>query len=159
MAIDGQKLAVRGADVGPLVDGAFPQVGDAVGGGRDRAEFAGLHKQHGLQGPIDDAFLDSFIFVSPTGTPTAPGIAKWVAAEQKHAIKEWRRQFRGEAQVRDDKDITDADIASSNLVLWGDPGSNKVLARIADKLPVQVDRGWTGGRDRAVSPPTRTRRS
>ena len=43
--------------------------------------------------------------------------------------------------------MTDADIASSNLVLWGDPGSNKVLARIADKLPVK----WTGNRNRRRS--------
>ena len=41
-----------------------------------------------------------------------------------------------------DTDVTDADIANSNLVLWGDPGSNKVLARIADKLPVK----WTATR-------------
>ena len=27
----------------------------------------------------------------------------------------------------------------SNLILWGDPGSNKILARIADKLPIK----WT----------------
>jgi len=100
----------------------------------DRAP--GLHKVHGLQGPIDDAFLSSFVFVTPTGKPKSPSTASWVAAEEKHAIAEWRRQFRGEAQVRDDKDITDADIAKSNLVLWGDPGSNRILARIADKLPL-----------------------
>ncbi len=47
---------------------------------------------------------------------------------------------RGDALVRDDSQITDADIASSNLVLWGDPGSNRILARIAGKLPVK----WTG---------------
>src|SRR5262249_2118052 len=29
----------------------------------------GLHKRHGLQGPIDDAFLDSFLCVRSTGTP------------------------------------------------------------------------------------------
>ena len=38
-----------------------------------------------------------------------------------------------------DTQIGDAEIAASNLVLWGDPGSNRVLARIAGKLPVQ----WT----------------
>ena len=76
-----------------------------------------------------------------TGTPTAPGVAAWVASEEKHAITEWRRQFRGDAQVRTDREVTDADIASSNLVLWGDPGSNQVLARIADRLPVK----WTAG--------------
>jgi len=105
------------------------------------ARDSGLHKVHGLQGPIDDAFMGSFVFVTPTGVPAAPGTAAWVAAEQKHAIAEWRRQFRGEAQVREDKDVTDADIAASNLVLWGDPGSNRILARIADRLPIQ----WTAG--------------
>ena len=68
----------------------------------DAALDAGLHKRHGLQGPVDDAFLDSFVFVSPTGAPAAPGVAAWVAAEEKKAIDEWRRQFRGEAQVRRD---------------------------------------------------------
>ena len=51
----------------------------------------------------------------------------------------WRRQFRGEAQMRDDTSVTDADIAANNLVLWGDPGSNRVLARIQDRLPIR----WT----------------
>ncbi len=98
-----------------------------------------LHKRHGLQGPIDDAFLDSFVFVSPTGTPLAPAVGKWVEGEEARAIKEWRREFRGEAQVRKDSEVSDAEIASSNLVLWGDPSSNRILARIADKLPVKVD--------------------
>jgi hypothetical protein len=80
-----------------------------------------------------------FIMVRPTGTPWTPGIGRWVAGEEEHAISRWRRQFRGEVQVRDDTAITDADIAASNLVLWGDPGSNQVLARIAGRLPIH----WT----------------
>ncbi len=28
----------------------------------------------------------------------------------------------------------------NNLILWGDPGSNAVLAKIADKLPVKWDK-------------------
>ena len=55
----------------------------------------------------------------------------------QHAVTEWRRQFRGEAQVRDDRDITADDIANNNLILFGDPGSNKILARIAAKLPMK----------------------
>ena len=99
----------------------------------------GLRKKHGLQGPIDDAFLNGFVFVKPTGAPAVPAMAKWVETEENHAIREWRRQFRGDAQVREDSSISDEDIAGNNLILWGDPGSNKVLARIADKLPVK----WT----------------
>jgi poly(3-hydroxybutyrate) depolymerase len=103
----------------------------------DSNRLYGLHKVHGLQGPIDDAFLSSFVFVTPTGKPAAPETAAWVASEEKRAISEWHRQFRGDAQVREDKDITDADIANSNLILWGDPGSNRILARIAKQLPVR----------------------
>ncbi len=138
VTIDGQKLAapVPGSDRSWLA--RFRKSG-AQWSLADNAAPAGLHKVHGLQGPIDDAFMDSFVFVTPTGTPLAPAVAPWVAAEQKRAIAEWRRHFRGEAQVREDKDVTDADIAASNLVLWGDPGSNRILARIADRLPVK----WT----------------
>ena len=38
-----------------------------------------------------------------------------------------------------DDAVTDADIAAHNLILWGDPRGNKLLARIADKLPVHWD--------------------
>jgi hypothetical protein len=99
----------------------------------------GLHKRHGLQGPIDDAFLDSFIMVHPTGTPLNETVAKWTASEEKHGIEQWRRQFRGEARVKNDTDVTAEDIASSHLVLWGDPSSNALLGKIAAQLPIRWD--------------------
>jgi len=98
-----------------------------------------LRKRHGLQGPIDDAFMDSFLMVRPTGRPLHEAIGTWVQSESAHAIDHWRRQFRGEARVKSDADVTDADSADSNLILWGDPGSNKLLAKILDKLPIRWD--------------------
>ncbi len=94
-------------------------------------------KRHNLQGPIDDAFMDSFVMVRPTGQPLNAAVGQWAKTELAEAAFHWRRYFRGEAPVKDDSAITDADIAASNLVLWGDPSSNKLLARIADKLPIQ----------------------
>ena len=38
--------------------------------------------------------------------------------------------------MKDDAEVNDADIAGANLVLWGDPGSNKLLGRISKKLPI-----------------------
>ncbi|MDQ6708500.1 MAG: prolyl oligopeptidase family serine peptidase, partial [Acidobacteriota bacterium] len=122
--LDGQKLTVAG----PATDRSWmvhfrKSAGkwDVSDGGADT-----LAKRHNLQGPIDDAFLDSFVMVRPTGTPMASAaVTSWAAGEQARAIREWRRQFRGDAQVKDDTLITDADIANSNLVLWGDPGSNR----------------------------------
>jgi dienelactone hydrolase len=98
-----------------------------------------LRKRHGLQGPIDDAFMDSFLMVRPTGKPLNDKVGAWATGEMKHAIDHWRKQFRGEARVKDDGEVNDADIAEHHLVLWGDPTSNKVLAKIADKLPVRWD--------------------
>ncbi len=96
----------------------------------------GLRKKHGLQGPIDDAFMDSFMFVRPTGESSHPKLAAWSNSELDRAIEHWRRHFRGVARVKDDTEITDTDIAAHNLVLWGDPSSNAILRRIADKLPI-----------------------
>jgi hypothetical protein len=105
----------------------------------DAFDQTDLRKRPGLQGPVDDAFMDSFIMVRPTGTPLNDIVAKWSSAEQAHAIDHWRRQFRGEARVKNDTDISEADIASNNLVLWGDPTSNTLLAKIASKLPIRWD--------------------
>lgn len=138
LAIDEQKVSAPG----PMSDRSWT-VHLRKNGGRwavsDEAGFAGLRKRHGLQGPIDDAFMDSFIFVRPTGTPISPELADWVGNEEARALFRWQRQFRGDARIKWDRDITDADIASSNLVLWGDPGSNAVLSRIIGRLPVKWD--------------------
>jgi pimeloyl-ACP methyl ester carboxylesterase len=105
----------------------------------DSVEDGRLRKRHGLQGPIDDAFMDSFLMVRPTGRPLHDKVGAWADAERKHAVDHWRKQFRGDARVKDDADVTEADAAAHNLVLWGDPGSNKVLAKVIDKLPIRWD--------------------
>jgi len=102
-----------------------------------------------MQGPIDDAFMDSFIIVRPTGKSANKATSAWVQSEMDRAIRQWRSQFRGDARVKDDTTITDDDIASANLILWGDPQSNSLVKRIADKLPIR----WQGdnvvvGRDK-----------
>jgi dienelactone hydrolase len=100
---------------------------------------AELAKEHNLSGPIDDAFMDSFIFVRPTGTALNEKVGEWSKSEMDRAIVEWRRVFRGDARVKDDTAITPEDAASANLVLWGDPGSNAAIAKILANLPIQ----WT----------------
>ena len=85
--------------------------------------------------------MTSFLFVRPTrGAGYTPQTTAWVSAEMAHAQKQWRAVFRGDAPVKDDSTITNDDIAKSNLVLWGDPRSNAVLARIAAKLPITWDK-------------------
>jgi hypothetical protein len=98
-----------------------------------------LHKRRYLTGPIDDAFMDKFLFVEPTGRPLNETVGQWAAGEMAHATQQWQLHFRGIAPRKKDAEVTDDDIKASNLILWGDPSSNAVLKRIADKLPIQ----WT----------------
>ena len=101
---------------------------------------SGLHKGPNLPGPIDHAFMDSFMIVKPSGTGRWPKLDSWVKSEMERAIREWRHHFRGHARVKLDHEVTDADIAAHHLVLWGDPQSNQLLKRLADQLPLR----WKG---------------
>lgn len=138
VVLDGQKLtaAAIGSDRSWLAH--FRKNGPAWQP-VESAEIAGLRKRHALQGPIDDAFMDSFLMVLPTGRPLNAKVGAWSSAEQSHAIDHWRRQFRGEARVKRDQEITDEDLAQHHLVLWGDPQSNALLAKIANQLPIRWD--------------------
>jgi dienelactone hydrolase len=98
-----------------------------------------LHKAHGLQGPIDDAFMESFVFVRPSGSPLSPALGRWAQDQADYAISEWVHFFRGEPRVQRDTEIGADDIASHNLALFGDPSSNVVYKRIAGRLPIR----WT----------------
>lgn len=97
-----------------------------------------IMKEFGLQGPIDDAFNDKFLFVRPTGETPNAEIARWTAQQMTKAASDWRAQFRGDVPSKDDTEIKDEDLGQ-NLVLWGDPQSNRLLARISRRLPIQ----WT----------------
>jgi hypothetical protein len=134
VTLDGQTLE------GPAVAGAWTAHFVKNGKTWSLSETplpAGLSKRHGLQGPIDDAFMDSFIMVTPTGKAMNDKVGAWASKEQARGIEQWRKQFRGDARVVSDEALTEEQIASSNLVLWGDPSSNKVLAKIAAKLPIK----------------------
>lgn len=133
LEVDGRELEVPG----PRSDRSWEISLCRGDTGWTLGELEGLRKRHGLQGPIDDAFMDSFVMVRPTGVPAHERAGAWVAAEMKHAIDHWRRQFRGDARVMDDTAVGEAEIAAHNLVLWGDAQSNQVLAKIADRLPLK----------------------
>jgi pimeloyl-ACP methyl ester carboxylesterase len=100
---------------------------------------SGLHKAHALQGPIDDAFLDPFLLVRPTGTPWNDAVTQQALRTLARFERLWAKYFRGHPFIKDDKDVTDADMAKYHVVLFGDPGSNRLTARVISKLPVK----WT----------------
>ena len=97
-------------------------------------------KRPGMCGPVDHAFMSSFLHVRPTGQPLNAKIGAWAKSELEHATWSWRRVFRGDAPVKDDTAISDDDIKNNNLILWGDSQSNAVLKKIVDKLPILWDK-------------------
>ncbi len=95
-----------------------------------------LVKKHNLQGPIDDAFMSAFIVVKPSGTSKSALFDKWSKSEMNRFIEQWRTQFRGDAIVKMDTDITEADM-KSNLIAFGDARSNRFIAKINAQLPIK----------------------
>ena len=98
-----------------------------------------MRKTHGLQGPIDDAFLESFLCVRPTGTPHHKLAHEYAVAAMDGFVKDFGRWMHGDPRIKDDSQVTPADISAHHLVLFGDPRSNKLLAQIVDRLPIR----WT----------------
>ncbi len=133
ITIDGQDLKVRaGAQITLAKTGSAWRV-------EKNGPVAGLHKVHALQGPIDDAFLDPFLLVRPTGTPWNDAVNQQALRTLARFDRLWAKFFRGHPYVKDDKDVTEEDFAKYHVVLFGDPGSNKWIAKMSAKLPVK----WT----------------
>lgn len=140
VTIDGQPLVSDRPASDQSWQAAFHRATDGwKSGPRPVGNPDDLRKRSGLQGPIDDAFLDSFLFVHPSAQGWHEPTAVWVDAEMERAKEQWRRHFRGVVRVKEDREITDEDLARHHLVLWGDPASNTLMGRIIGKLPIS----WT----------------
>jgi predicted esterase len=93
----------------------------------------------GLQGPIDDAFTSRFLCVRGTGQPWNEVVQKYAEADLDRFRAEWNKYLRGDLPVKDDTDVTDDDLAGRHLILFGDPGSNALIAQALAGLPLE----WT----------------
>ncbi|MDQ2901118.1 MAG: prolyl oligopeptidase family serine peptidase [Acidobacteriota bacterium] len=108
---------------------------DRTSGKWARSGGTGLRKSHGLQGPIDDAFMDSFLCVRPTGNASPATV--YASKKLERFAGEYAKYLRGDVRIKDDRAVTPEDIANSNLILFGDPASNAVIRRIGARLPLR----------------------
>lgn len=106
------------------------------------ATFASLRKRPGLSGPIDDAFIDPFLIVLPSGTSTNSAVDQWVACELEYLRKRWRTLFRGELRTKLDREVTAEDMRQYHLVLWGTPATNKVLDKLLPAVAERLSWEW-----------------
>ena len=98
----------------------------------------GLAKKAGLEGPVGDVFLASFLLVRGTASEDA-----WereaIRREVEARAHDWERMYQCRPRVKDDAEVTDEDIAAHHLVLYGGPDANAITKRIARKLPVRIE--------------------
>jgi pimeloyl-ACP methyl ester carboxylesterase len=96
-------------------------------------------KRPGVQGPIDDAFAAPFLCVRGTGQAWHQAVGAWAEASLRRFGYEWARYMRGDLPVKNDTEVTAADVRTKNLILFGDPGSNLWIRKALPNLPVT----WT----------------
>lgn len=96
-------------------------------------------KTNGIQGPIDDAFTGPFLCVIGTETPNHEEMNKAAVAQLERFRREWDKWMRGTLIVKKDTEVTPDEKRSKNLILFGDPGSNRLIADVLPQLPIT----WT----------------
>jgi len=100
------------------------------------------------QGPIDDAFLASFIVVSPTGKSLNPAFQQWCDAELQHFRDRWKALMRADLPEIDDVNFDLERHRVRSVILWGDADSNAAIKKLQSLLPVKFNANtWSfGGR-------------
>lgn len=140
VTIDGQKVALArsAGQAAPVI------LVKNEGRWSTQAELpwqVGKRKTPGLQGPIDDAFVSRFTLILPDREESA--VDRWARFESQHFSERWKMLMRGEARTREASKLAGDDAAklsaTDNLVLFGAPQSNPLIAQVLDKLPIK----WT----------------
>jgi hypothetical protein len=75
--------------------------------------------------------------VRSTGTPWNPVSREWAAKTLEVFSANFAKWLRGDVRVKDDARVEASDIADYNLILFGDPGSNSVIAKVIGQLPIR----------------------
>jgi hypothetical protein len=85
-------------------------------------------------GPIEDAFGRSVLIVEGTqGTPAQHEVVHDLVQE---LLAEWRNAYFVDCPSKRDTEVSASDIENSNLILVGDSGTNSIIHRISDGLPL-----------------------
>ncbi len=112
------RVSVDGADQyrGKVADDGWLRLRKRDGKWAPSKEPEGLHKTAQLEGPVEHAFMGSFLIVF--GTQGDDERAKRVAADEARLLADfWNRWARGKCRIKADREVTDDDIARCSLIL------------------------------------------
>ena len=141
VTVDEVNIVVNGEAVytGPVrqitVFASLDEAGDIIGWSTEDTFPHGLCKTALIEGPIGRANTSKFFLV--VGTASKPDTSKNRQEAEKFA-SEWNTWMHASISPVDDSFITEEDIATSNLILFGTADSNSVIQEINDLLPVRI---------------------
>lgn len=97
-----------------------------------------LVKTHDLCGPIIDAYSNRFIYIYGTsGTPKDTEVNRREAYQD---ALDWRTWANGNSIIKSDREVTPEDIEKFNLILFGSPETNALIATMNDNLPIRIEK-------------------
>lgn len=100
-------------------------------------------KRPGLEGPIAEAIAGRHIYVYGTAAPASP---EEIEARREVAMRaaDWsspRGRLLTNFRVLADKEVSEADLRSANLILFGTRQTNSLIARFAEAFPLELNPG------------------
>jgi pimeloyl-ACP methyl ester carboxylesterase len=99
-----------------------------------------LCKTPHLAGPISDFQNTPFLIV--IGTISNDSLMKKIIKQKADVISnDWKAAQKYEPRVKNDVDVTDADMKSFSLFLLGGPEENAVSKRVFERIPLQMKPG------------------
>jgi predicted esterase len=96
-----------------------------------------FEKQPGVSGPITDAYYGAMVHVYGSSNPAHVEALKKAAEKGSRGWPLWLWNYR--QLVVSDREVTEAMVRDSHLILYGASGDNQLLESIKDKLPIRVD--------------------
>jgi hypothetical protein len=127
------------------IDGQSFPGGDSVtfekfdGKWRKASASHALEKSHGLQGPIDDAFMDAFLCVKPAASAASSPVNDFALKQLDRFAQEFPQWLRGDVPVTTVPQMTRAEESDHHIVAFGTPATNPLIARAVKTTPIH----WT----------------
>ncbi|MGD0093486.1 MAG: prolyl oligopeptidase family serine peptidase, partial [Planctomycetota bacterium] len=162
LALERARLAFEGPPTqvrldGSAVDSAKAQCGEGAQavycfhlekegwqpGPRPPAATFPPRKNAQVEGPAEHAFMSSFVVVPGNGGDITPGspspLREAIEKSGEEFAAQWKARFAVPCRKKCAVDLTEDDIAESNLILIGGPEQNIVTAHVLGKLPLALE--------------------
>jgi hypothetical protein len=83
--------------------------------------------------------MESFLCIRPTGRAANDLAGRYAQETLDSFANDFAKYFRGQIRIKNDTEVTPADMAEHHLIAFGDFDSNHILNRAIQQLPLRWD--------------------